>query len=162
MALPFVTLAPFSGALTFDELARGLLKEVIEADALMQVRQRAAWREALGGSEMLEGLDRLENLGLAQVRFAFRLEPVDVSWSARVWAVLTEPLGPGFFARVARRLARSPRHFRLASSSSSAGGLDVSLTVAREEDGLWKVHRQQEDRQSPSQEEEFHVAQLDE
>jgi hypothetical protein len=162
MALPFVTLAPFSSTLTFDELARGLLKEVIEADALMQVRQRAAWREAVGGSEVFEGLDRLENLGLAQVRFTFRLVPVDAPWPSRVWAVLTEPLGPGFFTRVARRLTREPLRFRLASSSRSAGGLEVTLTVAREEDGLWKVHRQLEDRQYPIQEEETHVAQLDE
>jgi hypothetical protein len=148
MPLPFVKIEPFTGVISFDELAQALLKEVISADATMQLYQRAAWREAVGGSETIEGLDRLENLGLAQVRFAFHLEPVSSSWASRAWGVLTEPLGRGWFSRVARILATPPRGFRLASSTAS-GGVAVSITMSREQSGMWKVQREPQELINP-------------
>ena len=144
MSLPTVTLSPFSGSLSFEELAQSLLKEVIEADALMQVRQRVAWREALKTAVVLEGTDRLLNLGLTEARFSFRLDPVGTSWAARAWKVLTEPFGKGWFARVAWLWSTHPRRFRLASPRAEAGGLHVTLTMGRSADGHWQVHRQPE------------------
>jgi hypothetical protein len=143
MPPPLVKFASFSAPLGFEELARGLLKEVISADATMQLYQCLAWQEVGRGSEPLEGAERLHNLGLKQVRFTFHLEPVGASWPARTWGVLTEPLGTGWLSRVAQLLAAPPRSFRIAPGPTE-GGVAVSIIVGRESNGEWQVRQEPE------------------
>ena len=134
-------------ALTFEELSRTLMAAVIQADAAMQVAQDMAWKEASGGVVIVEGMDRLENLGLAEVRFTMALEPAQAFLPARLWAALAEPLGRGWFGRVKQSLKEGRGRYRLVSGGDGAKAVLLVITVGREEDGRWHVRS---DRREPT------------
>ena len=144
MALPNLRFGDWLDSMSLGDLSKALLKEVIEADAYMQVKQRAAWREALRESTVLEGLDRLENLGLSEVCFTFLLEPHHRPWLRRIWFVLaTLPLGAGWLSQAFAILLQPAQQFRFARPQTrpNATMSQVSIVVSRSEDGRWGVHR---------------------
>ena len=123
-----------------QELLRALMKEVIEADAQMQVQQRSVLREALGSEPLIEGLDRREILGLLDVRLSFDLERVPRSWRARLWEVLNLPLEQGWTARATNLLFHATAQLRLADASVSPdrARFKVTLRIGRATEGHWR------------------------
>lgn len=119
---------PAAGEATFAELMRALASEVAEADATFQLRQRLAWREATGGrSAVLEGLDRLGNLAVQEVRFTFQLEPAPRPWYLRLWdAVTRRPAARGATFRFVQR-----------RRGQGAPAFQVSVSVGRNAQGAW-------------------------
>jgi len=128
LKLPRLRFAPVREA-TFADLVRALAGEVAEADATFQLRQRLAWRDATGGaSAVLEGLDRLGNLGLQEVRFSLQLEPAPRPWYVRLWDFL------------ARRPVTRRDTFRFArpgGRNAGAPAFQISVTVGRSSGGAW-------------------------
>lgn len=144
MTLPNLKFGNLQDSMTLGDLSEELMREVVRADADMQVVQRAAWREALRESSVFEGLDRLENLGLQEVCFTFLLEPLRGPWLRRIWYVLAElELGQGWFSQAAAILLQPAHQFRFARPQAHphAHLSQVSIVVSRSEDGHWTTHR---------------------
>jgi hypothetical protein len=63
--------------------------EVAQADAAFQIAQQRDWNNLVAGRSLLEGYDRLANLGLAEVRVTLALKSVRPGWITRRWHRMT-------------------------------------------------------------------------
>ena len=141
-----------SESISLNELTAGLLQSVAEADVAMQLHQLRIWKQAAeldpllgnlcqvgkGGigkpqekdhvwRDLLEGLDRLNNLAIGQVSLSFVLEEVRPWWWKRLWYWISGQ--------------KPPRRFRLAPSTGRPKGfrLQMKIAVSRRPDGSWKI-----------------------
>ena len=129
------------------------LEQVVEADIAMQLKQYEIWREVAKNeplldvlcqqpddmssenlhlviSDLLEGIDRLNNLALSRTRLEIELEEIKPSMIQRMCARL-------------RGRMISP-HFRLAPAKHKNGRPRVKLvlTAQRKPQGSWRVKRE--------------------
>jgi len=122
--------------LSFEEVLRALLKQVVAADAEMQLQQGLAWKQVTAplrvrGIDVAEGLDHFRELGITELRLEFRLEPRMPGRCARIWRALRYLVGmPG---------AMQPMRYRLAATNSGTCAIGVTVTVGRTADGAWDV-----------------------
>lgn len=112
------------GQQTLLALLTAIEAEVVEADARFQLLQANAWSAAGRGRPLLEGYDRLANLGLVQLSVTMALVTVRVPWWRRLCHWLF-------------RLAPEPG-FRLATDPNEPSALRVTVTFARDEQGRWR------------------------
>jgi hypothetical protein len=135
------------------DLMAAFLNQVIEADIAMQLKQYETWREAAKNepildvlkhkpgdtssknpqlviSDLLEGIDRLNNLALSETRLEIELEEIKPSLIKRMCA------------RLRGRILL--RHFRLSPTKRKNGQacIKLVLTVKRKPHGTWRVHRE--------------------
>ena len=128
------------------------LEQVIEADIAMQLKQYETWRKASTKdplrdmlslqpapgdtpsedlrhvvSDLLEGIDRLNNLALAETRLEIELEEIRPPLFKRLWAAVQ-----------GRVLSR---YFRLAPANhrSRRARIKLILTVQRKSQSGWQV-----------------------
>lgn len=122
--------------LSFEEVLRVLLKQVVAADAEMQLQQGLAWKQVTAplrvrGIDVAEGLEHFRELGITELRLEFRLEPRMPGRCARLWRALRRLIGiPG---------AVQPMRYRLVAADGGACAIDVTVTVGRTADGAWDV-----------------------
>jgi hypothetical protein len=105
----------------FDALA-WIGNEVADADAAFQIAQQRGWN-AITGHPLVEGYDRLANLGVAEVRVTVRLVAIPPAWYRR------------FINRV-RGLEDEVR-YRLHVPGDGPPSITFRATVARNEKGAW-------------------------
>src|SRR3569833_3171480 len=114
--------------LSFEEVLRALLKQVVAADAEMQLQQGLAWKQVTAplrvrGIDVAEGLEHFRELGIPELRMPGRC--------ARIWRALRYLVGmPG---------AMQPMRYRLAATNSGTCAIGVTVTVGRTADGAWDV-----------------------
>src|SRR3569833_2246201 len=122
--------------LSFEEVLRALLKQVVAADAEMQLQQGLAWKQVTAplrvrGIDVAEGLEHFRALGITELRLEFRLEPRMPGRCARIWRARRYLVGmPG---------AMQPMRYRLAATNSGTCAIGVTVTVGRTADGAWDV-----------------------
>jgi hypothetical protein len=107
------------------DFATSVAGHVADADAAFQLDQQRGWNAMLQGTPLLEGYDRLGNLGFSEVR-------VTVDLAAA---------GPGFWRSAWRRIT-----FRRPAAPSlrvAVGGepvaMRVTAVVSRDAQGRWKT-----------------------
>ncbi len=110
----------------FGELLELFTEHVTHADASMQLRQRLAWNRLVAGHPLLEGIDRLENLGVTEVQIGMCLEPTGIGWLARVWRHVRMLFG-----------AVDVPKFRLVAPRKRRTQVSVTIRVTRQRDGSW-------------------------
>jgi len=113
----------------FEECLQLFLEHVVHADAWAQIRQRLAWSDLSPREPLLEGVDRLENLGLVEVQLGFSLEPAGSGWAARLSRWVRSLFGA----------VETVGTFRLVAPGSQRAHLDVSVKIGRQRDGTWAV-----------------------
>ena len=108
---------------TLPELLTAIEAEVLAADTRFQLLQANAWSTAQHGRPLLEGYDRLTNLGLFQLTMSLALVAVRGRWWQRLyhWFTGSEP---------------EPR-FRLATEKNESSALRITVAYARDAQGRW-------------------------
>ncbi len=116
-----------------SQMLERLSAGVMLADANAQLRQQQLWLELMQGTPLLEGVDRQASLAIREVKLAFNLAPVRLSFWRRLW-------------NSARRL------FGLSPSAACGGvvfelsgnrddSVEVEVVVARDPDGAWRARQ---------------------
>jgi hypothetical protein len=98
--------------------------EVVQADAAFQIAQQRDWNRMIAGRSLLQGYDRLANLGLEEVRVTLALKSVRRNWFIRLWHHLTGKTDPPQY-----RLARG----------RETPTLRVTAIVRRNDQGLFET-----------------------
>jgi len=108
---------------TLPALLMAIEAEVLAADARFQLQQANAWCTVQHGRPLLEGYDRLANLGLVQLTMSMALVAVRGRWWQRLyhWFIGLEP---------------EPR-FRLATEQNEPSALRITVAYARDAQGRW-------------------------
>jgi len=104
-------------------LLQSLPEHVATADATFQLRQQLAWNALAASQPLLEGYDRLANLGLESVELTLALIAVQPSWWRRV-------LGAIF-----PRLLPASERFRLVHADDERATLRFTLRIRRDASG---------------------------
>jgi hypothetical protein len=106
-------------------LTTALQAAVADADAAFQIRQQVLWSRVALGTPLLEGFDRLANLGLVEVRVTMALVAVRPRWWRRLW----------------NRLSRAPDQidYRLRTDADAVtpAAMELSVVICRDAGGRW-------------------------
>jgi hypothetical protein len=99
-----------------------LSQEIADADAAFQITQQRDWNR-IAGRPLVEGFDRLANLGVTEVRVTVRLTAIRPPWYRRLWNRLW---------RLQDELA-----YRFHVKGDGSPALVFRATVARDTAGRW-------------------------
>lgn len=143
--------------LSFKKMLAGFLQQILDADIAMQLNQINTWREAakldplLDGlgvtvprkatdgqvehviTNLIEGIDRLNNLAIGEVTLEFDLESTPPPLWKRIWSFIHG--------------ISIPKYYRMAPPLRSARTnsiLTVTLKAKRRPLGAWEVTSQAE------------------
>ena len=107
------------------DFATSVAGHVADADAAFQLEQQRGWNAMLAGTALLEGYDRLANLGVSEVCVTLDLAAA----------------GPGFWRGIWRFVTFRPPAaptLRVAVDGDKVA-MRVSATVSRDAQGRWKT-----------------------
>lgn len=114
---------PFASPRVVGDIVKAIAADVADADAKFQLAQVSGWNRMLPGAALLEGYDRLSNLGVSEVRVTLGLAASGAGWLCRTW----------------RRLRGQPAPeplYRPALDGDTVS-MTITATVSRDPQGRW-------------------------
>ncbi len=122
-------MAKISQAVPLARLLAILEAQVSQADAAFQIGQQMGWNEMIEGRPIMEGYDRLLNLGLTDIRLDLNLVAIPPGALFRFWLWLRS---------LGKRAPMIPEpHYRLAYLGEDRISMNAVFHISRNRDGVW-------------------------
>ncbi len=112
----------FTGRQPVQTVLSWLAQQIADADAAFQISQQRDWN-AMAAHPILEGHDRLVNLGLKELAVSVALAVIKPPWYRRLWNWM-------------RQRTEEPR-YRLQAVGDGKPALSFRAVIARDEQGRW-------------------------